>query len=180
MLEGQIEPLLDDPGAVRQLDAGRGGRAPALVPALTEICRRLAACGLPATLVHGDLHLGNVARIDGELRYFDWTDACVAHPFIDLLSLQWEPDEAKRAALLDAYLEPWLEVAPAERLREAADLAAVVIPLHHAVSYATIVAQPGAVGEGRGRRDARVPARGSREGDRSGRRIESRPCRSTS
>ena len=40
-------------------------------------------------------------------------------------------------------------MAPAERLREAADLAAVVIPLHHAVSYATIVAnaEPSAQGE---------------------------------
>ncbi len=109
-----------------------------MTPELKAICRRLGELDVPPTLVHGDLHLGNATRIDGELRYFDWTDACVAHPFIDLLSLQWEPDEANRAALLDAYLEPWLEVAPAERLREAVDLAGVVIPLHHAVSYATI------------------------------------------
>ena len=149
VLEGQIEPLLDDPDALRHLNADEVAELRQLVPALTDICRRLAACGLPATLVHGDLHVNNVARIDGELRYFDWTDACVAHPFIDLLSLQWERDEASRVALLDAYLEPWREVAPAERLREAADLAAVVIPLHHAVSYATIVAnlEPSATGE---------------------------------
>ena len=50
---------------------------------------------------------------------------------------------------LDAYLEPWQEVAPAERLREAAALATVVTPLHHAVSYSTIVAglEPAAQGE---------------------------------
>ena len=74
------------------------------------------------TLVHGDLHPGNVARLDGELAYFDWTDACVAHPFFDLHSLQWQKDEATRAALLDAYLGAWEGVASPERLREAAIL----------------------------------------------------------
>ena len=39
--------------------------------------------------------------MNGELAYFDWTDACIAHPFIDLHSLQWQKDEATRAALLD-------------------------------------------------------------------------------
>lgn len=139
VLEGQIGPLLDDPRAVRRLEAHELAELRRLVPVLQRTCRRLAECGLPATLVHGDLHADNVARIDGELQYYDWTDACVAHPFIDLLSLQWERDETNRAALLEAFLEPWQEVAPRERLQEAAELAAVVIPLHHAVSYATIV-----------------------------------------
>ena len=72
--------------------------------------------------------------------YFDWTDACVAHPFIDLHSLQWEHDETSRAALLAAYLDAWDGVAAPERLREAASLAEIVVPLHHAVSYQHIVA----------------------------------------
>ena len=42
--------------------------------------------------------------------------------------------------MLDAYLEPWGGVETPERMREAVALAAVVIPLHHAVSYQTIVA----------------------------------------
>jgi hypothetical protein len=41
--------------------------------------------------------------------------------------------------LLDAYLGAWNGVESPERLREAARLAAIVIPLHHAVSYRTIV-----------------------------------------
>jgi aminoglycoside phosphotransferase (APT) family kinase protein len=92
------------------------------------------------TLVHGDLHLDNVARYEGELVYFDWTDACVAHPFFDLHALQWVRDDARRAALWDAYLEGWEGVVSAAGLREAAVLAAVVTPLHHAVSYQRIVA----------------------------------------
>jgi hypothetical protein len=140
VLESQIDPLLNDPHAVHRLTVEEVTELRRLGPTLKDICRRLADYGLPPTLVHGDLHLGNVTRIDGELQYFDWTDACVAHPFIDLLSLQWERDEASRAALLDAYLEPWQQTEPVERLREAVELGSVVIPLHHAVSYQHIVA----------------------------------------
>ena len=42
--------------------------------------------------------------------------------------------------LLAAYLDAWDGVATPARLREAASLAEVVIPLHHAVSYQHIVA----------------------------------------
>ena len=140
VLEAQVDPLLDDPGAIARLTPDEVTELRRLAPTLKETCRRLAACGIPDTLVHGDLHPGNVARIDGELAYFDWTDACIAHPFFDLHSLQWQQDEETRAALLDAYLGAWEGVESPERLREAAALAAVVTPLHHAVSYRTIVA----------------------------------------
>ena len=139
VLEAQLDSLLAYPVAVRQLEPAEVAELRRRAPELKEACRRLDAFGLPATLVHGDLHLGNVARQDGELVYFDWTDACVAHPFIDLLMLQWEQDETNRSALLDAYLAAWEGALPAAELRQAAALAAVVIPLHHAVSYHTIV-----------------------------------------
>ena len=140
VLDSQIDPLLDDREAVARLSADETAELRRLAPALKELCRRLASLGPPPSLVHGDLHLGNVARLDGALVYFDWTDACITHPFIDLHSLQWEKDETTRAALLDAYLEGWEGAEEPERLREAVALAAVVIPLHHAVSYQHIVA----------------------------------------
>ena len=140
VLESQIDPLVNDPEAIARLTPDEAGELGRLAPALKEVCRRLAGFGLPSTLVHGDLHMLNVARLDGDLVYFDWTDACIAHPFIDLLCLSWEKGEANRAALLDAYLEPWQGVETAVRLQEAVALATVVIPLHHAVSYQHIVA----------------------------------------
>ena len=120
-----------------------------LGPRFHEAIGRLDGLGLPPTLVHGDLHPGNAAWLDGRIAYFDWTDACVAHPFVDLHSLQWERDEATRTALLDAYLDQWRGVLPADRLREGVSLASVVTPLHHAVSYQHIVAglEPSAKGE---------------------------------
>jgi hypothetical protein len=140
VLEAQIDPLVHDPEATAGLTPDEVAELRRLAPALKELCRRLGGFEIPSTLVHGDLHMLNVARHDGELVYFDWTDACIAHPFLDLLCLSWEKDEETRAALRDAYLEPWQGIETPERLREAAAVAAVVIPLHHAVSYQHIVA----------------------------------------
>ena len=140
VLKAQIHPLLHDPVATARFTADETIELRQLEPALEQLCRRLDALGPPATLVHGDLHMLNVARLNGELVYFDWTDACISHPFLDLISLQWEPDETSRAVLLNAYLEGWDGAAEPELLQEAVELAAVVRPLHHAVSYRTIVA----------------------------------------
>ena len=98
VLESQLDPLFADPLAVGRLTSEEISELKQLAPKLKQACRRLAALGPPATLVHGDLHPGNAAWIDGALAYFDWTDACIAHPLIDLHSLQWENDETVRAA----------------------------------------------------------------------------------
>ena len=142
VLESQLDPLLANSVAVARLSPGERSELKRRAPQLKEACRRLDALGLPATLVHGDLHPGNAARIDGELAYFDWTDACVAHPLIDLHSLQWEEDESVRASLLEAYVEGWGGVVPAAAI----ELARIVTPLHHAVSYSTITANVEASG----------------------------------
>jgi hypothetical protein len=138
VLARQLEELLADRRALHRLEAQEVRALRRLAPRFQDLIRRLNALGLPPTLVHGDLHPGNATRLDGKIAYFDWTDACVAHPFVDLHSLQWERDEATRVAILGAYLQPWREVAPEEVLQEAVVLARVVTPLHHAVSYATI------------------------------------------
>lgn len=140
VLERQLDELLADRRALHRLTTAEVRGLRRLAPRLHELIRRLDDLGLPATLVHGDLHPGNAMRLDGAVAYFDWTDACVAHPFVDLHTLQWERDDATRAALLDAYLEPWRDAADEDTLREAVALARAVTPLHHAVSYATITA----------------------------------------
>ena len=143
-LESQLEPLLANPVAVHRLTSEERSELERLIPKLKEACRRLEALGPPATLVHGDLHPANAAWIDGTLAYFDWTDACIAHPLIDLHSLTWVDDEAMRTALLDAYLGVW-DGAVSD---EAVELARIVTPLHHAVSYSTIVASVERSGQG--------------------------------
>lgn len=62
--------------------------------------------GVPLSLVHGDLHLDNVAGDDRAVIY-DWTDGCISHPFIDGAHLAREADGAHHAAVRDIYLAAW-------------------------------------------------------------------------
>jgi aminoglycoside phosphotransferase len=59
----------------------------AALPWLLDQLAELEAVGIPDTLCHGDLHLGNIASAAGCARVFDWSDACVGHPFLDLAHL---------------------------------------------------------------------------------------------
>ena len=136
VLKSQLDPLFADPVAVAHLTPEEREELSRCAPALRRACRRLDAIGLPSTLVHGDLHPGNAARIDGELAYFDWTDACIAHPLIDLHSLQWVDDESARTT--DAG-RPISRRGTAPSRPKRSSYAPVVTPLHHAVSYSTIV-----------------------------------------
>ena len=144
-LPAEIDPLLADPNARDTIGADELTRLGALAPRLRSACAELADFGVPPTLVHGDLHAANIAVRDGDITFFDWTDACVAHPFIDVpLLLQdagrvlAEPDAG--AKLREAYLSEWTAFVPIERLREAYAVAEPVVALHHAVSYRHIVA----------------------------------------
>lgn len=106
-------------------------------PWLVEQVRELHACGLPLTVVHGDLHLGNVAWADAGPLVFDWTDTCVAHPFLDGRHLATNaahhlgPEGAD--AVREAYLEVWRAAYPdvdhdrAWALTEVGDLVFTVI-----------------------------------------------------
>jgi hypothetical protein len=106
-----------------------------LTPTVAQLCDELGAYGLPETIQHDDLHDGNVFVRDGAYVFFDWGDACVAHPFFTLhvtmrvlahnLGVEEEAPELERYR--DAYLEPWTTLRPrADLLRalEPADLLA--------------------------------------------------------
>ncbi|HNB53591.1 MAG TPA: phosphotransferase [Anaerolineales bacterium] len=135
----QLDPLLADPVATHKLTSAQVAELRTLTPTIKDLLVRLSDASIPPTLVHGDLHLGNAAIVNGQTIYFDWTDACIAHPFIDLHFLMWVKDETTREAILTAYLEPWTTFAPLPRLREIFRLAYALLPLHHAVSYIHIV-----------------------------------------
>ena len=148
VLATQIGPLLDDLEAVEKLDDAERERVRASGPLLGELCARLAAYAVPETLIHGDLHPHNVARRpdgSGGWLVFDWTDACVAHPFFDLVTFLHEalgPDDPPEvwARLRDAYLAPWAGHEPPERLAAAFALAEPLGALHQAVTYRHLMA----------------------------------------
>ena len=73
--------------AARRDDLLAGPDRAALAGAVTglrDVCTSLAALGFPATLVHGDLHPDNVRWTKHGWFLFDWTDACIGHPLVEV------------------------------------------------------------------------------------------------
>ena len=137
----QIEPLFGDEAVLALLSADEIDRLRALVPRLKRMCEELASYDVPYSLVHGDLHSGNIT---GEsLLFFDWTDACITHPFLDLCpvmsDVEYDLPEG-REPVLEVYLSQWLAYEPMERLRSMWRLAEPLGALHQAVSYQHILA----------------------------------------
>jgi len=135
----QAAVLAADETALRGLTEDEIAEFRAALPRLRAMCAALATCGVPQTLVHGDLHLNNVARSAGHEQFFDWTDACVSHPFFDLISVFDQSDSTRQAQLRDEYLAVWSEYASLERLLEAWNLAQPLSALHQAISYQQIL-----------------------------------------
>jgi aminoglycoside phosphotransferase (APT) family kinase protein len=131
-----------DPAEIAALRAAEGR--------LVALCAELASYRVPPALLHGDLHENNIAIAATGPLIFDWSDACIAHPFLDLVTLldpegtPLAPDE--RARLRDLYLSYWTGYEPLERLRAVAALAEPVGLLHQTLSYEQIMAgvEPGA------------------------------------
>ena len=123
------------------------GRLRGLSLQLKLMCARLADYKVPHTLVHGDLG-GNIIVKEGGFVFFDWTDSCISHPFIDTttmittvfdeLELPIGFEELKMR-VRDAYLEPWTEFEPIERLIEAFELSQPLGALHQAMTYAWLI-----------------------------------------
>ncbi len=128
------------------LTADEIDRLRALPMRLKLMCARLAQYALPQTLVHGDLG-GNILMNGGGYVFFDWTDACISHPFFDMATISGayfdesalKLDASVDNRLRDAYLEAWAAHEPTERLIEAFDAAKPLGALHQAMTYMWIL-----------------------------------------
>lgn len=82
---------------------------------------------VPLTLIHEEVHDGNVFVREGSPVFLDWGEASVSHPFAGLVNTLravvdregWEPGGVEIRRLRDTYLEPWTAFAPIAELREA-------------------------------------------------------------
>jgi hypothetical protein len=135
-----VPSLIEQDAIGPHLSADDAGRWNTAVPALVEACHRLADLGPPDTVAHGDLHPWNVVVRDHRDLVFDWTDAAVSHPFVDLLTyLIRTTDLEARREMLRTYLGCWGDVLPPDQLREAGELALVVSGLYQVEAYLHIV-----------------------------------------
>ena len=134
-LESRLEGMLDQVvaqqvGSTNELsrmelrNIMRLGRA--ALPDFDVLCR----CDLPETLIHGDLNQSNAFRNEaGGTALIDWALSRVTHPFFVMGSALFAPYDAGRREqrayekLCTAYLEPWHDFAPHNRLRAGLDAA---------------------------------------------------------
>lgn len=141
VMETQIDPLLGDEEVLADLNKSEVEQLRAQGPQLKTMCHQLAHDAVPQTLVHGDLHAGNIAVQHDTSIYFDWTDGCVAHPFFDALTfLDNVDDPDKQRRLREIYLGQWTDYASIESLREIFPLSQLLATIHQAVSYQHIMA----------------------------------------
>jgi hypothetical protein len=135
VLASQIDDLLADEACVRLLDAEERATWQASGDPLKALCQQLKGYNIPYTLVHGDFHGGNIALQGEQMRFFDWTDACITHPFFDLSVLVNFDGSGRGEAIRDAYLAEWTAYEPLERLHEAFTISYILGALHQVVSY---------------------------------------------
>lgn len=110
-----------------------------LIDDLPRRFAEVAECGLPDTLVHGDLHPGNARTDDdGRLSIMDWGDCTIGHPAFDILRLTGDLEDA--APLLAEWARRWQETAPGSDPLRAVALLRPVAALRGAVTYAAFLA----------------------------------------
>lgn len=103
----------------------------ALIDGLDDRYAAIGACGVPATLVHGDFHSGNV-RGDTIL---DWGDSVLSHPGFDVLCLTTNLDPADARVIEAAWSREWRSHVPGCDPERAIGLLRPVAQLRNAVMY---------------------------------------------
>ena len=150
-VEKQVERGVPDrrnlTARIRQVAAARRADIPGLAELVAGLDARLAAvaaCAVPDTLVHGDLHPGNVRG--GNLRgddahhvVLDWGDAGISHPAYDIIRLAEGLPAGEAEDLVAAWARRWRAVVPGCDPLRAVALLRPVAALRAAVMYADVL-----------------------------------------
>ena len=140
VLADELDRLLEPNKLTRRLDAGQRAKLPDRVKQLHEAINELADIGVPETLLHGDLHPRNLAVRDGRVLAFDWTDAALSHPFLDLVTfVEKQSPLSADPRVRDAYLAEWEQYTTPPNLRRALTLAEQLGTLYQTITYLHLV-----------------------------------------
>ena len=140
VLDAELDRLLAPNSLTERLDSAEQSRLPERAKQLREAIVELADIGVPETLLHGDLHPRNLAVRDGRVLAFDWTDAALAHPFLDLVTFcEKQSPLSSDPRVLDAYLHEWEDYATPSDLRRALTLAEELGTLYQTITYLHLV-----------------------------------------
>jgi hypothetical protein len=99
------------------------------------------------TLIHEEVHDGNVFVRDGRPVLIDWAEASISHPFAGVINTLrsfayrsgLEPGDPATLRLRDAYLEPWSDYAQPAELRYLFERAYAVGALVRAATWERIL-----------------------------------------
>ena len=128
----------------RRLDDVEAAAVADGLPRIRDAAERLAASGIPPSLQHNDLHLGNAfRRPGGAIAYIDLGDALWTHPLTTARIPLWimrnrldlDPDGPQVRRAVDAYLEPWTDRWDRATLRDLLPAADRISCLHRAESW---------------------------------------------
>jgi aminoglycoside phosphotransferase (APT) family kinase protein len=127
VLRGSVE--------LERLTAAEVSAARATRDHVRGVLEELAGLGIPDTLVHGDLHIGNVAHDGDSVVLYDWSDAAVSHPFLDLILMAERLPEDQQAEARTAYAEVWREAYPGVDIGRALELADLANTIYQTVTF---------------------------------------------
>jgi len=151
VLGDKLDALLVDDTVLRpnyQITAEEIERVRSLTPRIKALIDELRAYAIPSTITHSDFHPWNSALQDGRTIFFDWTDASVGQPFLDIgyfferVSQEIFTDAPQTVGHLQSlYLQALTAVAPLETLEKALTLGEGMGMLHQAINYRHLLHQ---------------------------------------
>jgi hypothetical protein len=109
-------------------------------PWLSESLARVRAAGMPDTLVHGDLHAGNVRGVAARRTIIDWGDSFLGQPGFDILRLSERLSTQDAEALIAHWAKLWREAVPGCDPQAAVEALRPVAALRNAAAYASFLA----------------------------------------
>ena len=142
VLQSQVKELAAD--GSEWLPDELASRLRAAVPRFQDLCEEIASSPIPDTLVHGDFHAENVAVSEGRYLIFDWTDACIAHPFVDVATFlrhaeRTSTDRPTRDRWRDRYLDGWKDLASHDVASDLFERMAPLAAMHQAITYRSLL-----------------------------------------
>jgi aminoglycoside phosphotransferase (APT) family kinase protein len=112
----------------------RGVLAP-FIAHLPRLFARLAECGLPDTLIHGDFHPGNFRGDATTLTLLDWADSGGGHPLLDQPAFLSRIAAETVAPVRAHWIAEWRKHAPGSDPQRAATLLAPIAAARQAAIY---------------------------------------------
>jgi hypothetical protein len=95
----------------------------------------IAACGVPATLVHGDMHPGNFRGDGRSLTLIDWGDSVIGHPLLDQAAFLERVPESAAPAVRRRWARLWSAIVPGCDPDRAGSLLAPIAAARRAAIY---------------------------------------------